>query len=131
MSDPLDIYETPTDEELITITWLDRVAERLGNPPDLDSETGWKLMDAIMGVWQKHFPQEVKDWTHDRQIDLDNEKSLSALAKDSSIGINIAGYPPTLFKLIKVMFPNMRMQEKKMLQKLTKKYPIFKTSNYS
>jgi hypothetical protein len=29
------------------------------------------------------------------------------------------------------MFPNMRMQEKKMLQKLTKKYPIFKTSNYS
>ena len=130
--DILEQYVAPTDEELITITWLDRLATRLGNPPDLFTESGLKLMDAIIGVWEKHFPQEVADWKHDREIDLKTEKSLHYLAtSNNSIGYNPVSYPPALFKLIKVMFPNMRLQEKKVWQKLIKIYPFFKTSNYA
>jgi len=134
MSDPLKDYDiyTPNDQELVTITFLDRLATKLGNPTDIDSESGLKLMDAIIGAWYKHFPQEAADWAHDRQIDLDYEKSLRELASDKGIGYNPASYPPVLFKLIKVMFPDLKLQNKKVFQKLIKIYPgIFKTSNYA
>jgi hypothetical protein len=87
-------------------------------------------MDAIIGVWTKHFPQEVADWTSDRSLDLAQEKDLSYLASNKSIGYNPVSFPPSLFKLIKVMFPDMRIQDKKIWTKLVKTYPVFKTSNY-
>lgn len=131
MIDPLAFYDYPTEQELLTITFLDRLATKLGNPPDLTSEAGLKLMDAIIGVWYKHFPQEAKDWAHDRAIDLETEKSLSYLASTKSAGYNPVGYPPMLFQLIKAMFPDLKLQNKKVFMKLIKIYPnLFKTSNY-
>jgi len=124
-------YEGPSEQELLTITFLDRLAIKLGNPTDIETESGLKLMDAVVGVWQKHFPQEGEDWTHDRAIDLKYEKSLSYLASDKSAGYNPAGYPPMLFKLIKIMFPDLKLQNKKVFFKLIKIYPnLFGTSNY-
>lgn len=129
--DPFTFYEGPSEKELLTITFLDRLANKLGNPPDLSSESGLKLMDAVIGVWMKHFPQEVKDWAHDRAIDLENEKPLSYLASTKSAGYNPVGYPPQLFKLIKIMFPTIKLQNKKVFMKLVRIYPnLFKTSNY-
>ncbi len=131
MTDQQDVFEAPTDEELVVITWLDRVATKLGNPPDIFTDAGLKLMDAVIGVWMKHCPQEVSDWSHDRKIDLENEKSLRDLTSISSIGYNPVSYPPTLFRFIKVMFPDMKLQEKKVWQKLIKIYPFLRTSNYA
>lgn len=131
MNDPLSLYETPTDDELLTIVFLDKLATRLGNPPDLTTEAGLKLMDAIIGAWEKHFPQEAADWVHDRKIDLAYEKSLKDLNKDSVGLYNPATYPPALFKLIKAMFPNLKLQNKEVFMKLIELYPnLFKTSNY-
>lgn len=129
--DPFLFYEGPSDDELLTIQFLHKFANTLGNPPDISTESGLKLMDAVIGAWQKHFPQEAIDWTHDRKMDLENEKSLSYLASTKSAGYNPAGYPPKLFKLIKVMFPDIKLQNKKVFMKLIKVYPdLFKTSNY-
>jgi hypothetical protein len=132
MSTPLfDLYDAPSEEELLTITFLDRLANKLGNPPDLTTEAGLKLMDAVIGVWQKHFTQESKDWIHDRALDMANEKSLSYLASNKSAGYNPATYPPQLFKLIKTMFPDLKLQNRKVFMKLIQIYPnLFKTSNY-
>lgn len=129
--DILSLYEKPTEQELIAIEWLDRVATRLGNPDNIDTQAGLTLMDAVIGVWEKHFPQEAADWEHDRSVDLTNEKSLKQLVSDKSVGYNPVSYPLGLFKLIKVMFPDMKLQEKKMWQKLIKIYPMFRTSNYA
>jgi hypothetical protein len=129
--DVLDMYEPPTEAELLTITWLDRVANKLGNPPDLSTESGWKLMDAIVGVWMKHFPQEVNDTIHDRKVDLANEKSLHELVNTQSFGYNPMSIPPSLFRLIKVMFPNMRLQDKQVWKKLIAQYDFLRTSNYA
>ncbi len=131
MNDLLSLYEAPNDKELVTITFLDRLAKRLGNPPDLTTKAGLKLMDATIGAWQAHCPQEAEDWAHDRKIDMENEKSLSYLASTKSAGYNPVTYPPTLFKLIKVMFPDLKLQDKKVFMKLIQIYPdLFKTSNY-
>ncbi len=125
------VYEAPTDEELVTITWLDRIATRLGNPNNIDTQAGLKLMDAIIGVWEKHFPEEASAWLADRKVDLANEKALHKLTSIHSVGYNPVTYPPALFQLIKAMFPDMRLQEKKMWQKLIKIYPMFRSSNYA
>ena len=130
-ADPLQFFEGPTEDELITITFLDKLATKLGNPPDISTEAGLKLMDAIIGVWQKHFRKEAADWSHDRKMDLAYEKDLHYLASDKSAGYNPAGYPPQLFKLIKTMFPSIKLQNKLVFMKLIKIYPnLFATSNY-
>lgn len=127
----LDDVLTPTSEELVTIEFLTKLQKRLGFPPDLESQAGLKLMDAVIGVWQKHFPQEAEDWLHDVKMDLDNEKSVSELIKDSASGYNPVGYPPKLFDLIRNMFPEIKLQERKVFTKLVEIYPgLFKTSNY-
>lgn len=131
MNDPLDYFEGPTEQELLSITFLDKLAKKLGNPTDIETQSGLALMDAIIGVWQKHFPGEARDWAHDRALDMANEKSLRHMASDKGIGYNPASYPPILFKLIKVMFPNLKLQNKKVFMKLIQIYPeLFKTSNY-
>lgn len=129
--DPFANYDIPTETELLTITFLDKLAKKLGNPPDFTTEAGIKLLDAVIGVWMKHFPQEVKDWAHDTKIDLATEKSIKELISDQSAGYNPVGYPPMLFALLKEMFPGIKLQNKKVFMKLIQIYPsLFKTSNY-
>lgn len=125
-------YESPSEEELLTITWLDRLANRLGNPTDIESQSGLTLLDAIIGAWMKHFPAEASAWSEDVKTDLENEKSLGELTSIHSIGYNPASYPPSLFKLLKAMFPNLKLQDRIVWKKLIKLYPgLFKTSNYA
>lgn len=131
MNAPFTDYVGPTEQELLSIEFLDKLAGRLGNPSDIQTQAGLKLMDAIIGVWQKHFPQEAKDWIHDRKMDLDYEKPVSELIKDTSAGYNPAGYPRQLYNMIKVMFPNLKLQNRAVFNKLIDLYPkLFKTSNY-
>lgn len=132
MTDFADTYLVPSEEELITITFLDKFASQLGNPHDLTTDAGLKLMDAVVGAWMKHFPQEVIDWQHDVALDLAFEKDIKELTKDTSVGYNPVGYPPHLFQLIKAMFPDMGLQKKKVFKKLMQLYPkLFTTSNYA
>lgn len=125
-------YVSPTDEELISITFLDQLATKLGNPPDVSSESGLKLMDAVIGVWQKHCPQEVADWMHDQTLMKETEKSLQELNAENTGLYNPASYPPILFALIRAIFPGIKLQAKEVWSILIKTYPgLFKSSKYA
>lgn len=121
-------YEVVSKEGAALTKGLMDTWEKLGKPEDLSTNTGWIMMDAVVAVWHKFYPQEVLDWKHDRQIDLEQERSLKEHVKGG--GYNPITYPPTLFQLMKAMFPDITLSDKKLQKKLMERYPLFKTTNY-
>lgn len=126
---PLTEFEVPNKNAVAYTEALMRLYDRLGKPQDLSNETGWKMLEGIVSVWQKAFPQEVQDWKHDRAMDLENERSITDHVKGGVS--NPVTYPPALFFLMKSIFPNVRFSDKKMQHELVQRFPVFKTTNYN
>lgn len=126
MSDVIE-YEEVTKLGTAYAQGLMNVWEKLGRPEDVSVPTGWIMIDQIVAVWQKAFPQEVADWLHDKQIDLSTEKSLDQLLKGQ--GYNPLAYPPTFFQMMKAMLPDLKLSNKKFQRELIQRHPIFKTTN--
>lgn len=105
--------------------------EKLGKPDDCSTPAGWKLLDVCVNLWTKVFRNEAEAWIHDRKLDLEHEKSLKDLTKDEKFGYNPVSYPPTLYSLLKTMLPKQNLKEKKFISKLSKRHPMFKTTNLS
>ena len=124
------VYEIPPDEAVALTEGLMRMWDRLGKPTDLSVATGWLMMDNIIQIWTKFFPQEVEMWKHDQALDLANEKTLKQLSADDLGLSNPIAYPPYLFHLIKAMFPDLKMNDRKLTKQMTDRYPILKTTNY-
>lgn len=125
------VYDIPTDEAIAITTGLMRVYEKLGKPQDLSTNTGWVLMDNIFQVWKRIYPNEVRSWAHDLDQDLQDEKTIKELVKNDVGMYNPITYPPALFSLIKSMFPEIKLNDRKLIKQMTDRYPILKTTNYS
>jgi len=122
----MDEYETVfvPKSQYDSITTLDAYAEKLGNPEDCTTESGWKLLDALVLFWEANYPKEVADWRHDRKIDLAIERDKHTLM------YNPVTYPARLFKLLKLFFPYMSLTDRDFHSKLIKRQELFKTTNY-
>lgn len=123
---PTEVYELPTQEAAAITEGLMRIWEKLGKPENLSTNAGWIVLDQIIGIWEKFYPQEVADWKHDRDLELAAEKDLTSLAKG---GYNASTYPPILFQLMKGMFPEVKFQDKALVREITQRYPLFKSTN--
>lgn len=119
----------PTQFQAAIAKGLDTMSTKLGNPPDCSTEAGWKVLDYCVGVWYKFFPQEVKDYIHDKKIDLSIERDISDHV--TGFGINTLTYPPTLFQLLRTMLPQQNLKDKKFIHKLLISHPILKATKYS
>lgn len=125
------VYEIPPDEAVALTEGLLRVWEKLGKPTDLSVATGWIMMDNIMQIWTKFFPWEVEAWKHDLAIDLANEKTIKALNADDLGLHDTIAFPPILFNLIKAMFPDLKVSDRKFVKQMADRYPLLKTTNYN
>lgn len=107
---------------------LMKIYEKLGRPEAVDSDTGWIMLDEIVRVWYSLFPQEVKDWNHDLELDLTVERSVGQAVKAG--GYTPLSCPPRLFMLIRAVFPEFKLSDKKLWHRLVTRYPFLKTTNY-
>jgi hypothetical protein len=106
------------------------ISKALGDPDDLTTTVGWKLLDEVILVWEKAFPREVKDWKHDRALDMMAERTMREHSKAG--GWNPITYPPSLYHMMKVMLPKARLADKVTYTNLGNRYPhLFKTTNYN
>jgi len=109
---------------------LIKVYEKLGRPPaDLDSPIFWLMIDNIVQVWSKIFPEEVKDLAHDVELDRALEQSLSESVKKG--WKQSLKFPPHMFSMIKTMFPELIVTDRKFVDKMIHRYPFLNSSNYT
>jgi hypothetical protein len=117
--DPVSKNGAAITQALMTI-W-----ERFGRPEDFTTTSGKILLNEIINVWKYFYRQEYENAIHDNKLDVAYEKEVSKM-KD---GYTPLAYPPTLFNLIKAMFPNVNLSSRKTQRVIQELAPFLKTSN--
>ena len=109
---------------------LDRIFVKFGRPPwDNKSLVSWNMLGQIIQVWMKSYPKEFDDWIKDVRLDLSVERSLKESVKG---GFKKAiGFPPRLLAMIKLYFPEIKVQNKKFIRKCIKTFPMLHNSNFT
>ena len=121
-------YELASKETTALTEGLMKIWEKLGRPDDCSNNYGWAMLDAIVALWAKFYPQEHADWMHDRKEDLKSERSMAEHIKGGVY--NPITYPPTLYQLIKALLPKQKLTDKVFHHKLVIRYPLFKSTNF-
>lgn len=111
--------------------YLTQVYIRLGRPEgDIKSNNFWIMIDELVNNWSVVNPQESKDFVADIKLERSVEQTLNQLARNNTWKKSIA-YPPSLYKMIKIFFPDLKLQDRKFIEKFISRYPIFNASNYT
>lgn len=109
--------------KIITDMWI-----RLGRPKDPFSESGAKLLDLIIAIWQDMEPYESYKWFEDRKEYKNNEMSITSQVHNKT-GRSLASYPYMVFQLMKAVFPDIKLADRQTVIKLVTKWPMFQMAN--
>jgi len=111
--------------------YLMRVYVKLGRPEaDINSSAFWVMVDELVNNWSVVYKEESKDFVSDIKLERSVEGTLSSMNK-ANVWKKSVAYPPSLYQMIKVFFPNLKLQDKKFIEKFISRYPIFNASNYT
>lgn len=111
--------------------YLMRLYVKLGRPEaDIESNNFWIMIDELVNNWSVVHKDEAKAFVSDIRLERSVEKTLYALSKGNSWKKSVA-YPPSLYQMIKIFFPNLKLQDRKFITKFISRYPIFNASNYT
>jgi len=111
--------------------YLTQLYIRLGRPEaDVNSNSFWVMIDELVNNWSVVYKDEAKDFTTDIKLERSVEQTLNQLVKSNTWKKSVA-YPPTLYHMIKVFFPTLKLQDRKFITKFINRYPIFNASNYT
>jgi len=111
--------------------YLVRLYNKLGKPQaDIKSDNFWIMIDELVNNWSVIHKQEAKDFVSDIRLERSVEGTLSAMNKKNIWKKSVA-YPPKLYQMIKVFFPDLKLQDRKFINKFISRYPIFNASNYT
>ena len=125
MSDTENTYVPVSKNGTAITTALMNIWERFGRPEDFSTQAGKTLLQEIISVWKYFFRAEYEATLHDNKMDRENEKRVS----DMEHGYNPIMYPPTLFNLIKAMFPNVNLSSRKTQRIIQELAPFLKVTN--
>lgn len=111
--------------------YLTRLYVKLGRPEaDLNSNTFWIMIDELVNNWSVVYKDEAKEFSNTIKLDRAVEQTLTTLVKGNSWKKSVA-YPTHLYQMIKIFFPNLKLQDRKFISQFINRYPIFNASNYT
>jgi len=121
-------YEEVPKEAIIASKMLSDMYIRVGRPSTPLSETGAKVMNLIIAVWEDLYPIEVAQWLDERKSHLLSEMSISTQVSQRT-GRSLASFPWPIYQMIKKLFPLFKVQDRNTCIKMVKKWPMFKFAN--
>lgn len=125
----LSNYRPKITEDYL-VEGLDNIFIQFGRPKaDVNSRVFWDMLGQIIQVWMKTYSQEYNDWMKDLRLDLSVERSL----KDSVKGgfKKSIGFPPRLFQMVRLYFPDLKIVDKKFIKKCIRTFPMLHNSNWT
>ena len=125
-----EMYDFVPDEHRLAAEYVHKVWVMGGRPNRLEGETAWKVMDGLFNIWGALNPDELADFKQDLQEDQSAERSVSEANSRDGGYIPIV-YPPRLFQMIKVYFPDEKHQDHELILKFVHRYPLLKRTKHS
>jgi hypothetical protein len=111
--------------------YLTRLYIKLGRPEaDLKSNNFWIMVDELINNWSVVYKKESEDFISDIKLERSIESSLSSMNNKHQWKKSVA-YPPHLYQMIKIFFPDLKLQDRNFITKFINRYPIFNASNYT
>ena len=122
-------YRPKTSQDYL-VEGLDNIFVQFGRPKaDVNSRVFWDMLGQTIQVWMKMYPQEYNDWMKDVQLELAIERPLRESVKK---GLKKSiGFPPRLFQMIRLYFPDLKFNNKKFIKKCIKTFPMLHNSNWT
>lgn len=123
--DEYDIYpkEAVAGARAIEYAWI-----KLGKPQDPFSESGGKLMDVIIAVWEDLYPKDSYEWHQSRKDYKNSEKTISEQVSQRT-GRSLASYPFPIYQMMRKVFRGFDPSERKNCMSMVKKWPMFQFAN--
>lgn len=109
--------------EIIVEMW-----EELGRPSNPFTDSGEKLLDIMIAVWEDLYPKDSREWFAARKEYQDHEMSIGEQVKKRT-GRSLASFPMPLYKMMKQVFTDVKLTERETCMKLIKRWPMFRMAN--
>lgn len=128
MTDPLQNFDPVSRAGAAYTRGLVLIWEKLGKPEDCSTNSGWVMLDNIVEVWMKAWPQEVRDWVKQLKHDLTVERTVHEAVKANG-GYFPVSYPTRLYQMIRTLLPLQKLNDKKFMRQLISRYPFLSSTN--
>ena len=112
-----------TASKVIVDVW-----KQLGQPQTPFSDSGKKMMNVLIAVWEDLYPLDAKIWMEQRRNYQKNEMSMSEQVKKHT-GRSLASFPLPIYNLMKVVFKGFDPGERKNCIAIVKEWPQFRLAN--
>ena len=127
-TDFLDEYEVIPPQAVASVQILMKMWETLGKPDTPFSESGKKLMNIIIAVWEDGYPNDARKWMKDRADYQSAEMPISEQVSKKT-GRSLASYPLPIYNIMGKLFPTFKAADRKNCMKMIKLWPIFQLAN--
>ena len=116
---------------MVLSDYLTRLYIKLGRPEaDIASNNFWIMVDELVNNWSVVYKEESKNFVSDIKLERSVEGTLASMNK-SNVWKKSVAYPPSLYRMIKIFFPSLKLQDRKFIGKFISRYPIFNASNFT
>ena len=123
-----EVYSTIAPEAIQVSKWLVDIWIKLGKPQTPFTESGAKMMDVIIASWEDLYPVDSQIWYNERKDHLKAELSITEQVHKHT-GRSLASFPYPIFRMMKVVFKNFKVAERKNCIKMVGKWKMFKMVN--
>jgi len=108
--------------------WLVDYWQKLGRPETPFTDSGKKMMDIIIVVWEDLYPKDTKEWWAARADYQKNEKTITEQVHQRT-GRSLASFPMPIFMMMKKIFPKFNVADREVCKKLIRRWPMFRMAN--
>jgi hypothetical protein len=125
---PLDEYEQIPPQSVLASKWLADLWKQLGSPTTPLSPSGQKLMKVIISVWEDLYSKDAHEWYEERKDYQKSEMSISEQVSKKT-GRSLASFPTPIFLMMKRVFPDFKVADRKNCIKIVRLWPMFRFAN--
>lgn len=101
---------------------------KLGRPQTPLSDSGEKIVNLMIAIWEDCYPLQAKMWYADRKEYRNNEMTTSEQVHKKT-GRSLASYPLPIYSMMKKVFKGFDPAERKNCMKMVHKWPMFQMAN--
>lgn len=132
MPDALDGFEVVHDRARIMTEYLIRVYDKLigkAEVHDIDTDSAIAFIEVLLRVWRDLFPEEYQERVEAQSSHFQVERTVQQANKEEG-GYFVASFPPRVWQMLKIFFPEVKWTDRKNSTALTKAFPLLKGTQY-
>ena len=125
-----EIFEEIPSKAVAASKVLQDLFIKLGKPLTPLSKHGEQMMRFLIATWEDLYPKEVKEWSETVKDYRKEEMSIGQQVHNQT-GRSLASIPFPIYQMMKKVFPEYKLEDKKAFKKFLETFPMFKMTKHT